>query len=116
GQSLVGHYEPRSEDAWAWFLPTVMPTLSLIVAVLAADYRVEPTADEKPMATVDRRMLRLAVGLSSIYLLLVALSILIQPFLSTTAPLVLMQRSNLWLGPMQGLVAATLGVFFQSRR
>lgn len=115
GQSLAGYYEPRSGDAWAWFLPTVMPTLSLIVAVLAADYRA-PSAPDTQGHVVEPKMLRLGIALSSLYLLLVALSILVQPFLSETAPLVLMQRSNLWLGPFQGLVAAVLGVFFQSRR
>ena len=115
GQSLAGYYEPRSEDAWGWFLPTVMPTLSLIVAVLAADYR-NPMVPETDVQAVEPRMLRLGIALSAMYLLLVALSILVQPFLSQTAPVVLMHRSNLWLGPFQGLVAAVLGVFFQSRR
>jgi hypothetical protein len=41
----------------------------------------------------------LGAGLSVFYLLLVALSILLQPLLSETSPLTLMQRSNLWLGP-----------------
>lgn len=114
-QSLSGYYEPRSQDAWGWFLPTVMPTLLLIVGVLVADYRGGAVqAAASPVA--EPRMLRLAIILSVLYLLLVALSILLQPFLSETAPLVLMQRSNLWLGPFQGLVAAVLGVFFSAPR
>src|SRR3546814_11382141 len=38
-QSLLGRYEPATHEVWGWFLPTVMPTLSLIVGVLVADRR-----------------------------------------------------------------------------
>jgi hypothetical protein len=57
----------------------------------------------------------LGAGLSLFYLLLVALSILLQPLLAETSPLTLMQRSNLWLGPLQGLCVAALGFFFHSK-
>ena len=44
-QSLVGRYGSQSEAAWAWYLPTVMPTLSLIIGVLATDFRIAATAN-----------------------------------------------------------------------
>ena len=109
GQSLAGYYEPRTEEAWAWFLPTVMPTLSLIVGALIADYRDRAAEPAKP---VDGRLFWLGAGISAFYLLLVALSILVQPWLSEVTPLELMQRSNLWLGPLQALCVAVLGFFF----
>lgn len=115
GQSLRDYYEPRTQDAWGWFLPTVMPTLSLLVAALVADYRGSHSAGQDPSDPVDGRLFWLGAGMSLFYLLLVTLSILIQPFLSQTAPLELMQRSNLWLGPLQGLAVAALGFFFHSR-
>jgi hypothetical protein len=112
GQSLTGYYEPRTEDAWGWFLPTVMPTLSLIVAALVADYRKAAVAGREQQAGP---LFWLGAGLSVFYLLLVALSILLQPLLAETSPLTLMQRSNLWLGPLQGLCVAALGFFFHSK-
>jgi hypothetical protein len=110
-QSLLDYYEPRTDDAWGWFLPTVMPTLSLIVATLVADYRGGPP----PTHAVEGRLFWLGGGLSLFYLGLVMLTILIQPFLSQTPPLELMQRSNLWLGPLQALTVAVLGYFFHSK-
>lgn len=106
-QSVLGKFGDRTEEAWAWFLPTLMPTLSLIIGVLVLDASTGPGRDKK----VDRFMFRLAFALSAFYLFLVALTLFVQPF--TGVPLlVLMQRSNLWLGPFQGLVAAALGAFF----
>jgi hypothetical protein len=113
GQSLTGYYEPRTEDAWGWFLPTVMPTLSLIVGALVADYR--RVADQGVAKQQAGPLFWLGAGLSVFYLLLVALSILLQPLLAETSPLTLMQRSNLWLGPLQGLCVAALAFFFHSK-
>ena len=129
-QSLVGRYGSQSEDAWAWYLPTVMPTLSLIIGVLATDFRVAATAnaaaaasataattiatDAKVLPVSARGLLWLGVGLSVFYLLLVAVTILAQPFLQGVSPIELMHRSNLWLGPLQGLTAGVLAAFFRS--
>lgn len=127
-QSLVGRYGSQSEDAWAWYLPTVMPTLSLIIGVLATDFRVAATAnataaasattttanDAKVLPVSARGLLWLGVGLSVFYLLLVAVTILAQPFLQDVSPIELMHRSNLWLGPLQGLTAGVLAAFFRS--
>jgi hypothetical protein len=115
GQSLTGYYEPRTEDAWGWFLPTVMPTLSLIVGALVADYRKAAVAGPGAPKQQAGPLFWLGAGLSVFYLLLVALSILLQPLLAETSPLTLMQRSNLWLGPLQGLCVAALGFFFHSK-
>ena len=113
-QSLVGRYGDDTQAAWAWYLPTVMPTLSLIIGVLASDFRaapMEPAA--KPQVEPPRGLLWLAMGLSVFYLLLVATTILVQPFLQAVSPIELMHRSNLWLGPLQGLTAGALAAFFR---
>jgi hypothetical protein len=110
-QSLVGKYGDRTQDAWSWLLPTLMPQLSAIVAVLG--YTAQ---DPKFSNTVVRRSFyRVAAYLSIAYLGLVLLTILIQP-LTGAGPLDLMNRSNLWMGPLQGLVASALGVLFVSRQ
>ena len=110
GQSLFDVYGARTEEAWSWYLPTVMPSLSLILGVLVADFRAEKAGPGSRRKSGP--LLGLAVGVSIFYLAMVSLTLLVQPFL-TTPPLELMQRSNLWLGPLQGLAAATLGAFFR---
>lgn len=112
-QSLVGRYGTQSQEAWAWYLPTVMPTLSLIIGVLVSDFRAA-SANAKPLPVSAKGLLWLGLGLSVFYLLLVAVTILVQPFLQDVSPIELMHRSNLWLGPLQGLTAGVLAAFFRS--
>jgi len=106
-QSVFGRFGDWVEDAWSWFLPSIMPTLSLIVGVLVLDVTSGRDAEKK----VDSFFFWLAFLLSAVYLVLVATTLFLQPF--TGVPLRgLMKLSNLWLGPLQGLVAAALGAFF----
>lgn len=108
-QSVFDRFGDRAEDAWSWFLPSVMPTLSLIVGVLVLD--VASRSDGYADKMIDPFFFWLTFLLSAVYLLLVAATLFLQPF--TGVPLLdLMKQSNLWLGPLQGLVAAALGVFF----
>jgi hypothetical protein len=106
-QSVLGRYGDRTSDAWSWLLPSIMPTLSLIIGVLVAE---GPLA--RPNAALaDRFLYRLTLGISVVYLLAVLMVFLLQPF-STVGPFELMNQANLWLGPIQGLTAAALGAFF----
>jgi hypothetical protein len=61
--------------------------------------------------TIDRFVFWFTFILSGSYLIMVALPILLQPF-APAAPLETMKQSNLWLGPFQGLVSASIGAFF----
>jgi len=106
-QTFLGRYGKDAEQAWGWLLPTVVPTLSVIVGVLAVSAS-KPAPDG---VVVDRFFYRLSWWLSAVYLTAVAATLFVQP-LTKWPPLELMQRSNLWLGPMQGLVAAALAAFF----
>jgi hypothetical protein len=96
-----------AEEAWAWLLPGILPTLSLIIGVLVMD----ALGMSVRAATVDGFMFWAAFGLSVFYLVIVALPILLQPF-SAIEPLWMLRQSNLWLGPMQGLVGAAPAAFF----
>jgi len=109
GQTLGGKYGGQVDKAWSWFIPTVLPILSIIVGAVAYEARREPQS-----VTADRLAFHLSVGLSLFYLLLVIATVLFQP-LSRMTPLELMSVSNLWLGPVQGLVGIVVGVFFASR-
>lgn len=106
-QTFFGKYGSNVDEVWKWLLPTLMPTLSLIVGVLVTDTSQE-TVDER---MVDKFMFNLSFYASFLYILTVGLTILIQPFIIVPS-LELIRQSNLWLGPFQGLVSAVIGVFF----
>ena len=110
-QSLFNHYGDRVDQAWGGLLPTIMPTLALIVAVYAAEARGRATSKSGP---VDRFTFQLALGLSAFYLLVVSATILVEPFVMRSS-IELMQQSNLYLGPLQGVVSAVIGIFFVLR-
>ena len=108
-QSILGRYENKTDEAWAWLLPSLMPTLSLIVGVLVTD-KLGKSVKQK---TVDGFIFKLSFILSIVYLFMVTLTILLSPFVeSIISPLMLMMLSNLWLGPFQGIVSAAIGAFF----
>ncbi len=109
-QTVGGKYGTQADKAFGWLLPTVLPTLLLIVGAVASEAR-----RAESMATVDRFAFRMSLGLSAFYLVLVLATSLVQPFSSMT-PLELMTTSHLWLGPVQGVVGIALGVFFTSRQ
>lgn len=110
-QSLRLVYGDQTQEVWGWILPTVMPTLALIVTVLGYS-ALDPALSR---AVVRRSFFHVSFYLSLAYLSLTYLTILVQP-LTTGDPIELMQMSNLWLGPFQGLVASALGVLFVSKR
>lgn len=107
-QSIRGVYEDKVIESWGWLLPTIMPTLLMMMAVFVSDAR----RMSKRIDYVDKFFFRLAFFLSLLYLLCVSGSFLAQPF-SELWPLELLQMSNIWLGPLQGLAAGALVVFFR---
>jgi hypothetical protein len=109
-QTIFKHYGEKAGEAWSWFLPMIMPTLSLIIGVLVWDF-LDKTI-EVPGA--DGFMYRLSAIFSILYLLALGLTFFLSPF-SPWTPLELMKQSSLYLGPFQGLVAASLGAFFVSK-
>lgn len=78
----------------------------LIVGLLMLDAASSGESDKQ----IGRFMYRLTFAVSTFYLVMVGLIPLVQPF-TGLPPVELMQRSNQWLGPLQGLVAAALGAF-----
>jgi hypothetical protein len=110
-QSLLGRYGDKTQEAWGWLLPTLMPTLGMIVTVLGYT-ALDPYRSN---SIVRKTFFSVALWLSTLYLLLVSMTILVQP-LTRTEPIELMRTSNLWLGQFQGLVASALGVLFVSKQ
>jgi hypothetical protein len=112
--SLLGAYGENVQDAWGWLLPTLLPTLAMILSVLGYS-ALSPTLSK---INVRRDFYRIALFLSVFYLGLILFTLLIQPFRSVTVAqqLAQMRMSNLWLGPIQGLVSSALGVLFISKQ
>lgn len=110
-QSILGRYGANIDQVWGWFLPTIMPTLSMITGVLVMDVYKKSNREQ----TVESFFFKLSFTLSLIYLVTVLLTILLQPF-SAYSAVDLMKISNLWLAPFQGLVSASLGVFFVNKK
>jgi hypothetical protein len=107
-QTVNQLYGDVVERAWGWFLPTVVPTLSLIIGAIAYQARRPPRR-----ARIDRSAFIASLTLSIFYLALVLATLLLRP-ISGTTPLEFLSLSNLWLGPTQGLVGLSLGAFFTS--
>ena len=109
-QTIFGRYGDHTSEAWEWFFPNVIPTLSLMLGVFIAN----ALGVAVQTKTVGRFLFGLALGLSTFYLLVVALTIFSLPFVSPkpSEMIAFLRQSNLWLGPLQGLVSASIGFFF----
>jgi hypothetical protein len=92
---------------WSWYLPTVMPTLSLIIGVLVSDALGRGVATK----TADLFLFKLTWAISAAYLSIVLITLLLTPFVEMALKDIL-DTSLLWLGPLQGLASAALGAFF----
>ncbi|MGO9122526.1 MAG: hypothetical protein ACLQPD_33545 [Desulfomonilaceae bacterium] len=106
-QTILGRFGTRASDAWNWWLPTIMPTLSLVIGVLVKDALTNVMSDMK----VDSFLFWLTFGISAAYLTAVLSLFLFQPF-TEVGPFELMGQSKLWLSPFQWLVAGSMGAFF----
>jgi hypothetical protein len=129
-QTLQGTFWGGKEsEAWALFTPMVLPTIGLIVGVLVAD-ALNPASPEKK---ISGTIFWVTVVLSLLYLGLVNAIFIAMPSLAANAADVTavsdagkdaaktsvlldsFKRSGLMLGAIQGLVTATLGVFFVNK-
>jgi hypothetical protein len=109
-QTIGGKYGEESGKAWAWFVPTVLPTASLIVGVIIAQGRQPESGD-----TVSRLSYSLSWWLSLLYLILVLLTPIAEPLAGYQNPLDFLTTSTAWLTPVQSLVSIALGGFFVAR-
>lgn len=108
-QTVLGRYADRAREAWDWLLPTIVPLTGLLVGVVATD----ALSRDAEQCRANRSLYGLSLGLSILYLSLVSLVLLAAPF-SAIPPLRLMANSVVWLGGLQGIVAASIGAFFSA--
>jgi hypothetical protein len=121
-QCTVGNvYQGRIHEVFAWLLPTFMPTLSLILSVLAAT-AVSQGRIARETYVVRKDFYSIVFWLSIAYLLLVLFTILIQPFSVAVnadpnfSAADVLKLSNLWLAPVQSLVVAAIGTLFFNKQ
>lgn len=109
-QSILGKYQDQLQDVWSWFIPSVFPTLALMLGVIGAGALQEDT-DKR---IVKGFFLKLSAVLSCAYLLILLVTMLLEPF-SPLRGMSLYSVSNYWLSPLQGLVVAAIAVLFTSQ-
>ncbi len=102
-QTLGGRHGDGVDRVWSWLATAVVPTLSLVTAVVGADARGPRRRD----SSVDRFFYRLTVLLTWVYLGALCL-ILWLPWQSAS----FLQRAGLFTAIFQGVVAASFGIFF----
>ncbi|MBE99790.1 hypothetical protein [Flavobacterium coralii] len=109
-QTVKGKYESNITEAWGWYCQNILPSLSLIVSVFIFD----STNGTVRNRSVEKFHFNIAFFLSLFYLLVIIGVILSQPF-AKTSPIVWLQQSNIYLGPLQGIATGAIGIFFIKR-
>ncbi|MDN7181406.1 hypothetical protein M0D69_26080 [Caballeronia sp. SEWSISQ10-4 2] len=101
-----------TSEMWSWYIPMVMPTLSIIVAAL---YAAAPAARQEMPTPVIRLVILIVLSLA--YLLSLSTLIVLPPSLGTSPKehLDLLHSSNYWLGAFQLCIGASLGNFFPKK-
>jgi hypothetical protein len=106
--SILRGRADAARETWSWFLPLVLPTIGLMVGVLGA-----AAMTQRRETYVRKSFVDIAFWMSVAYLVLLSLTILLEPF-SPLRGAELHGMSNYWMGPFQSLVVAALGYLFTS--
>jgi hypothetical protein len=107
-QSLVGKFGSDTQQVWSWFVPSVVPTLSLMISVLGAS----------AMGHAEKRRVQFGFYRIALWLTISYLIVLFATLLAASArpPAIdTLLLSNAWLGPLQGLVVAAIAFLFISK-
>jgi hypothetical protein len=107
-QSILGKYGDAVREVWSWFIPFVVPTIALMVGILGG-----AAFGGREHRRVRRSFYEIALWLSIAYLVVLAMTIFLEPF-SPTGSVALFAISSYWLTPFQGLVIGALGYLFTS--
>ena len=110
----------RPEDVkgvWEWFASTSAPTFSMILGVWVAN-----ATSREDMRTINKDVYRVAFWLSVVYLTLLLVTILGEPFRTTDtserpeSALQFFKRSTYWLTPFQAFCGTSLGALFAGKQ
>jgi len=104
-----GVYEAHRAEVLDWFLPTVVPTLTLMIGAVVA---LGMAPDQS--ATVDGLTYRLALWLSVVYLVVVIVALLM--YAQSRSPVADLKGSAAVVAAIYSLVGITLGAMFGTRK
>jgi hypothetical protein len=103
-QTVMNTYGSETEKAFAWLFAHTLPTLSLAIAACIA------VEKKKLRRTSSRVLSAVAVWGSVAYLLIMLSTLLVRPF-TGRSPADWISMSGVWLAPLQGVLAGSLGFF-----
>jgi hypothetical protein len=106
-QIIFGHYGENGSEAVGLLLPSITPTLALVVGVWGNNALKKNKTTEK----VGKSIYGWVFGASIFYLALVALSLALQPMVARP-PIDVLKDARLILVPFQAVVSAFIGIFF----
>lgn len=113
-RTMVGAYGSASEDVWKWFLPAIVPTMSLMLGVLvSAEARRKP-GEQRQEPTVSGFLYRIALWLSLGYLGFL-IGIIIYEALDASGPSMPVLIENIEMFVVHGfqvINGIALGAFF----
>jgi hypothetical protein len=107
-QLAMGKYGDKSKLVVEWFVPLVLPTVSLTLTAVVATVKGAARAIEP----VDRFAFRMVWGLSLMYLLIVAGVMVFSGTGSATEAVESLSACNPIVAGVQGIVGVALGAFF----
>lgn len=107
-QTISDKYGSFTSEVWNWLLPSIIPTLSLIMSIFIIDIK-----GKQSNRQIDSFYFKLSFSLSLLYLLTILLMIItISESKEGINKINFLKDSNIFLGPFQGLVNASMGFFF----
>ena len=117
---IFGKYDENENVVVGWFLTTIMPILSLIIAVIYTKGQKEKELNQASESTLPPKLVdnSLFLGtfiLSCVYLLIALGILLLSPLLfhlQLKTPIEIIKSSHVYLGVLQTVTTATLGYFF----
>jgi hypothetical protein len=104
-------YGGDAGTVWSWFLPMILPTVTLIVGVFLLDVQNNSIQEAK----VNFIVFFLAVSGSIIYLIFLSWIFLGEPFSSKNV-FSAMKDYGMPISVLQGLVNSLIGVFFMNKK
>lgn len=113
-QTIIGAYENHLKELWSWFLPTIFPTLALMIGSQEDPYDFEGSSPKTVYVRKSRSYT--AIFFSAFYLSMVFLTSLCVPLATYynrfDSSLDFLNTSQIWLAPLQGLVLISINFFF----
>ena len=123
--SYFEKYGEKGEEVWNWLLPTIVPTITLIIGVYVYDFiqsknnkqetdeKDKKEVKNKKVEKVDKFIFYLTLGFTLFYLLLVNSIIFLEPYFQDTIFEQISESRKIW-GTLQLFVNPLVGIFFAS--